>query len=66
MRLEWIPPSNATIGRAIEIARTYETTVYDAAFVSLAESLNATFVTADAGLVRRLSGLPRVHSLKEL
>jgi predicted nucleic acid-binding protein len=52
--LEWLMPSNTMIRRAVEIARTYETTVYDATFVALAEGLNGTFVTADQRLVRAL------------
>ena len=56
MGLEWIMPSSAVICRAVEIVRTYETTVYDATFVALAESLDATFVTADERLVRQLPG----------
>jgi predicted nucleic acid-binding protein len=54
MGLGWVLPSSAVIERAVEIARTYDTTVYDATFAALAESLGATFVTADEHLVRRL------------
>ena len=42
------------MGRAVELARMHDATVYDATFASLAESLGATFVTADERLVRRL------------
>ena len=66
MRLEWVSPSSALICRAIEIARTYETTVYDASFVALAEALDATFVTADARLVQRLSSNSHVRFLGDL
>jgi predicted nucleic acid-binding protein len=48
---------------AVEIARTYDTTVYDGTFAALAESLGATFVTADERLVRRLEALPFVRFL---
>lgn len=65
MRLEWVAPSSAVIGRAVEIARTYDTTVYDASFAALAESLNAAFITADVRLARRLSALSYVHSLED-
>jgi predicted nucleic acid-binding protein len=66
MGLEWALPSRAVMRRAIEVACAYETTVYDAAFAALAESLDATFVTADERLVRRLEALPFVRFLGEV
>ena len=66
MRVEWVSPSSAQICRAIEIARTYQATVYDASFVALAEALDATFVTADARLVQQLSSLSHVRFLGDL
>jgi predicted nucleic acid-binding protein len=66
MGLEWVLPSGAVMRRAVEMARVYETTVYDAAFAALAESLSATFVTADERLVRRLEALPFVRFLGEV
>lgn len=65
MRLEWVLPSSAVMRRAVEMARAYETTIYDATFAALAESLNATFVTADERLVRCLEALPFVRFLGE-
>ena len=65
MRLEWVLPSSTVMRRAVEIARTNETTVYDAAFAALAEELGATFVTADEKLACRLKALPFVHFLRE-
>ena len=65
MGWEWVLPSRLVMGRAVEIARAYETTVYDATFAALAESLHATFVTADERLVCRLSALPFVRFLGE-
>jgi predicted nucleic acid-binding protein len=64
--LEWIPPSNDGLRRAVEIAHTYETTAYDAAFAALAEGLDAAFLTADERLARRLDTLPFVHFLGEV
>lgn len=66
MGLIWILPSSTVMGRTIEIARTYDTTVYDATFVALAESLGATFVTADERLVRRLEALSCVRFLDQV
>jgi predicted nucleic acid-binding protein len=66
MGLELIPPSSSVMRRAIEIAHTCDTTVYDAAFAALAESLNAAFITADEKLVRKLKTLPGVHFLGDI
>ena len=63
MGLEWIPPSATVMRRAVVIARECDTTVYDAAFVALAETLNATFLTADEKLTRRLMAFPSVRFL---
>jgi predicted nucleic acid-binding protein len=58
--LEWVSASSASTQRAVVIARTYDTTVYDAVFAAVAESVGATFVTSDARLVQRLEALPFV------
>jgi predicted nucleic acid-binding protein len=63
MDLTWVLPSSNVMGRAVELARTHDTTVYDATFAALAESLGATFVTADERLVRRLEALRCVRFL---
>ena len=63
MGLEWIPPSATVMRRAVVIARECDTTVYDAAFVALAETLNATFLTADEKLTRRLMAFPSMRFL---
>jgi predicted nucleic acid-binding protein len=64
--LEWVAPSAEAIGRAVEIARAHDTTVYDAVFVALAESLGTTLITADARLAQRLAALPHVRSLGDV
>jgi predicted nucleic acid-binding protein len=43
------------------MARAADVTVYDAIFVALAESLEATFVTADQWLAQRLAAWPFVR-----
>jgi len=63
MRLEWVLPSAKVMRRAVVIARECDTTVHDAAFVALAEALNATFITADERLTRRLTAFPSVRFL---
>lgn len=65
--LEIIPLSPKLAGRAIEIARAYDETVYDATFIALAESLGADFITADEKLAQRLgSSLPFVRFLGQV
>ena len=44
-------------------ARTHEISVYDAAYVVLAQKLNCAFVTADKKLYRKLKDFPRVNLL---
>ena len=48
-------PSRDLIGTAYRVAVETGTTVYDAMYVSLAEALGATFVTADRRLCNQLS-----------
>lgn len=64
--LEWMSPSASMIRRAVVIARTYDTSVYAATFMALAESVGATFITADERLARRLAELPGVLFLGDV
>jgi predicted nucleic acid-binding protein len=66
MDLDIISPSLLIIEPAVELARTYNITVYDATFVALAQALSTTFITADERLVQRLADLSFVHSLAEV
>jgi predicted nucleic acid-binding protein len=66
MGLGLVPPLSSVMRRAVEIAHTCDTTVYDAAFAALAESLNAAFITADERLARKLGTLPRVRFLRDI
>ena len=52
--------------RVIEIAYSYDLTVYDAVFVALAEQLGADLVTADQKLIQKLDGIHYVHYLANL
>ena len=65
MGWKWVAPSSAVMQRAVEIGRLYETTVYDAVFASLAESLEAKYITADERLARRLGALPFVYFMTD-
>lgn len=66
MGLEPAPPTAALKRRAAVIAREADATVYDATFAALAESLDATFVTADERLARRLEPWPFVLFLGDV
>lgn len=63
MGFEWASPSATLMSRTVHFARAYETTVYDAAFVALAEELGSIFITASEILVSRLENLPFVFFL---
>jgi predicted nucleic acid-binding protein len=65
MGWEWSIPSSELMGRAIGIARLCGTTVYDATFAALAESLDALLITADEQLVERLETLSLARFLGE-
>jgi predicted nucleic acid-binding protein len=65
MQMRWILPAVGVMEEAVEIARGYDTTVYEATFAALAGALEATFVTADERLVRKLETFPRVRFLGE-
>lgn len=58
-------PSAALMSRTIEIARRCGTTVYEATFVALAESLDALLITADERLVGKLETLSLARHLGE-
>ncbi len=66
MGLEWVLPTSAAMRRATEIAYACEATIYDAAFVALAESLSATYVTADERLAHRMEAYPFVRFLGDV
>ncbi len=66
MGMEWVPPTAATMRRAVEIARQFDVTVYDAVFAAVAENSAAVFVTADERLARRLATLPFVRYLGDV
>jgi len=66
MGLSWHAVTQDRLVRAVEIAFTHDVTVYDAAFVALAENLQADFVTADEQLAHRLLGVEKVYTLREV
>jgi len=64
--IEIMPATSARIARALDPAYQHDITVYDAAFVALAEELEADFVTADEKLMRKVQPLPFCHFLADV
>ena len=62
--IEYISPE--VVVRAVEIAYSYNITVYDAVFVALAEQLKAYFITADGKLIRNLCDIPHICHLANI
>jgi predicted nucleic acid-binding protein len=63
LRLEYAALGWELLRSAAEIAWNHQITVYDAAYVALAEALNLPLVTADEALVKRLAGRGGVKRL---
>jgi len=61
MQIRIVKGSREVIKEAIHLAYLYDVTVYDAAFVAVAESLNVSFITADDKLSQKLAKAPNVH-----
>jgi predicted nucleic acid-binding protein len=66
MGLLIVPPTASVMQLAVDIARTFDITIYDAAFVALAQTLPAAFVTADERLSKRLVAFSFVYFLGEV
>ncbi|MBN2392898.1 MAG: type II toxin-antitoxin system VapC family toxin [Anaerolineae bacterium] len=64
--LEWVVASSEIARRSVNLARVYDTSVYDAVFAAVAEGAGATLVTADVRLVQRLERLSYVVFLGEI
>ena len=63
LHIKIVEISQEMIKGAIRLAYSYGITVYDAAFMALAESLKAPFVTADEKLSEKLSDVPYVQHI---
>jgi predicted nucleic acid-binding protein len=63
LNIKIIEISQEIIKGAIRLAYSYGITVYDAAFMALAESLKAPFVTADEKLSEKLADVPYVQHI---
>lgn len=63
LHIKIVEISQEMIKGAIRLAYSYGITVYDAAFMALAESLKVPFVTADEKLSEKLSDVPYVQHI---
>ena len=63
MELVWRAPAPMLMCRAVELARRYGITAYDATYLAVSEVELAPFVTADERLLRKLTGFPLVRFL---
>ena len=63
LHIKIIEISQGMIKGAIRLAYCYGITVYDAAFLALAESLKIPFVTADEKLSEKLADVPYVQHI---
>ena len=57
--------SQEAIIKAIDLAYSWDLTIYDAAFVATALNLNIPFITADEKLIQKLSSFSQVHHLSK-
>ena len=66
LEIDIVIPTQEIINFAIELSYTYDITVYDAVFVSLAKLIGAIFVTADKKLYEKIKELKFVKFITEL
>jgi len=63
MQIRIVKGSREVVKEAIHLAYLYEVTVYDAAFVAIAENLSIPFITADDKLSQKLAKASNVHHI---
>ena len=55
MEIEIITPTSSLLSKTIELAKDFDVTCYDAAYLALAEGLGFEFITADERFYRKVS-----------
>ena len=65
LQLKIVDLSQEAIIKAIDLAYSWDLTIYDATFVATALNLNIPFITADEKLIQRLSSFPQVYHLSK-
>jgi len=63
MQIRIVKSSREVVKEAIHRAYLYDVTVYDAAFVAIAENLSVPFITADDKLSQKLAKASNVHHI---
>jgi predicted nucleic acid-binding protein len=63
MQIRIVKGSREVVKEAIHLAYLYDVTVYDAAFVAIAENLSVPFITADDKLSQKLGKASYVHHI---
>lgn len=63
--LDIVTPTQNLLNMAVDLSGEYETTLYDAIFVSLAKLIDATFVTADESLYEKIKNLEFVEFISD-
>ena len=66
MQIRIVNGSREMIKEATHLAYLYDVTVYDAAFMAIAEYLNVPFITADDKLSQKLRNASYVHHVSVL
>ena len=66
LQLKIVDLSQEAIIKAIDLAYSWDLTIYDATFVATALNLNIPFITADEKLIQKLSSYSQVHHLRDL
>ena len=64
--IEWVSPSKGLMHRAVELAKSFDVTVYDAVYAALAETIDIVLVTADEKLADRMKPVNQVFYLGTL
>ena len=54
IEIEIITPTSSLLSKTIELAKDFDVTCYDAAYLALAEELGFEFITADARFYRKV------------
>jgi len=63
MQIRIVKSPREVVKEAIHLAYLYDVTVYDAAFVAIAENLSVPFITADDKLSQKLAKASNVHHI---
>jgi len=66
MGIRWSPTNALVMKRAVEIARQFDITIYDATFIALAQAQDCLLITADQKLLQRVGGLDCVKFLGDV